>query len=207
MGKEYNVIKIPEYITKILFQISKLSMELLKSKNNLDLYVKSLDDNFEYIEWINKSIKLRSNDIPNDIRQREVFFCQLGINIGSEQSYKRPVVILQNDIGNSKSDTVIIAPITTYEHSAIIKKDDKIFVKVFKDGKIIEKNMDFYNVLVELEDGFKNEIIGFINIIHMREVSKKRLSKTPIAKITKDNYIQVQNAIIKNLNFNIDKSV
>ena len=66
--------------------------------------------------------------------------------------------------------------------------------------------MGFYNILVKLEKGYKQEIIGFINIGHMNEISKKRITKDPIATITEENFIEVQNAIIKNLDFIVDKA-
>lgn len=43
----------------------------------------------------------------------EVYFADLGEGIGSEQRGERPVVIIQNDVGNKYSPTVIVAPITT----------------------------------------------------------------------------------------------
>ena len=42
----------------------------------------------------------------------EVYYAVLGCGMGSEQSGVRPVVILQNDIGNKFSPTTIIAPIS-----------------------------------------------------------------------------------------------
>lgn len=43
----------------------------------------------------------------------DIFFADLGECIGSEQSGYRPVVIVQNDIGNLHSPTVIVASITS----------------------------------------------------------------------------------------------
>ncbi len=43
----------------------------------------------------------------------DVFYADLGENKGSVQGGERPVVIIQNDIGNRKSTTVIIAAITS----------------------------------------------------------------------------------------------
>ena len=56
---------------------------------------------------------LRDNKSPIVVRQREIFFCEFGENIGCEQNSRRPVVILQNNVGNSKSETIVVAPITT----------------------------------------------------------------------------------------------
>lgn len=42
----------------------------------------------------------------------EVYYAVLGRGVGSEQAGTRPVVILQNDVGNKFSPTTIIAPIS-----------------------------------------------------------------------------------------------
>lgn len=46
-------------------------------------------------------------------RRGDVFYADLGFGVGSEQIGKRPVLIIQNNIGNKHSTTVIIAPITS----------------------------------------------------------------------------------------------
>lgn len=51
------------------------------------------------------------------IKRGDVFLVQLDPVIGSEQSGRRPVVVVQNDIGNLHSPTVIVAPITTKRFS------------------------------------------------------------------------------------------
>lgn len=47
------------------------------------------------------------------IRKGDVFFVNLGLTEGSEQGGWRPVVVVQNNIGNKNSQTLIVAPITT----------------------------------------------------------------------------------------------
>lgn len=50
------------------------------------------------------------------IRRGDIFVTDLesvGENVGSEQSSKRPAVIIQNDTGNEYSPTTIVAFITT----------------------------------------------------------------------------------------------
>jgi len=49
----------------------------------------------------------------NSYHRGDIFYADLGIGRGSEQSGYRPVVIIQNDIGNKYSSTVIVAAITT----------------------------------------------------------------------------------------------
>lgn len=53
----------------------------------------------------------------------------LGVNVGSEQSGERPVLIIQNDIGNRHSTTVIVAAIT----SQISKKRLPTHVEIGKE--------------------------------------------------------------------------
>lgn len=47
----------------------------------------------------------------------ELYYADLGKGVGSEQEGYRPVVIIQNNVGNKFSPTVIIAPVTT-DHEA-----------------------------------------------------------------------------------------
>ena len=47
------------------------------------------------------------------VKRGEIYQADLSEGIGSEQSGVRPVLILQNDIGNEHSTTTIIAPITS----------------------------------------------------------------------------------------------
>ena len=47
------------------------------------------------------------------IRRGDIFFADLGDTVGSEQNGIRPVLVIQNDLGNAHSPTLIIAPFTT----------------------------------------------------------------------------------------------
>ena len=47
------------------------------------------------------------------MQKYDVYYCEFGTNLGSEQSGLRPCVILQNDKGNKYSPTTIVAPITS----------------------------------------------------------------------------------------------
>ena len=52
------------------------------------------------------------------IKRGDIFFADLSPVVGSEQGGVRPVVIVQNDVGNKYSPTIIIAPITSQLHKA-----------------------------------------------------------------------------------------
>ena len=48
------------------------------------------------------------------VHKNEVYYADLDPVIGSEQGGIRPVLVIQNDIGNQASPTIIIAAITSY---------------------------------------------------------------------------------------------
>lgn len=47
------------------------------------------------------------------VKRGEIYYADLSPVVGSEQGGVRPVLVLQNDIGNYYSQTVIIAAVTT----------------------------------------------------------------------------------------------
>ncbi len=46
-------------------------------------------------------------------RRGDIYLVDLGTNIGSEQGGCRPVVVLQNNVGNHFGPTLIVAPISS----------------------------------------------------------------------------------------------
>ncbi|AUJ31432.1 MAG: type II toxin-antitoxin system PemK/MazF family toxin [Liquorilactobacillus nagelii] len=47
-----------------------------------------------------------------EVKRGDIFFADLSPVVGSEQGGKRPVLIIQNNIGNRYSPTVVVAAIT-----------------------------------------------------------------------------------------------
>ena len=47
------------------------------------------------------------------VKRGEIYFADLNPVVGSEQGGLRPVVIIQNDVGNLHSPTVIVAAVTS----------------------------------------------------------------------------------------------
>lgn len=47
------------------------------------------------------------------INKGDIFYADLSPAIGSEQGGVRPVVVVQNDIGNKYLQTIIVSPITS----------------------------------------------------------------------------------------------
>ncbi|MBR4407944.1 MAG: type II toxin-antitoxin system PemK/MazF family toxin [Clostridia bacterium] len=55
-----------------------------------------------------------------EIKRGEIYYADLSPVVGSEQGGVRPIVVLQNDIGNKFSPTVIVAAITSQINKAKI---------------------------------------------------------------------------------------
>lgn len=53
-----------------------------------------------------------------DIRRGDIYYADLGATVGSEQGGERPVLIIQNNVGNRHSPTVIAASITSRQNKA-----------------------------------------------------------------------------------------
>ena len=51
--------------------------------------------------------------ITRKIKRGDMYYADLNPIIGSEQGDCRPVLIVQNDLGNEHSPTVVVAPLTT----------------------------------------------------------------------------------------------
>ena len=64
------------------------------------------------------------------VKRGDIFYADLSPVVGSEQGGVRPVLIVQNDVGNKFSPTVIAAAITSQKY----KTDLPTHIKVDADG-------------------------------------------------------------------------
>lgn len=71
-----------------------------------------------------------------NIRRGDIYYADLSPVVGSEQGGVRPVLIVQNDVGNKYSPTVIAAAIT----SRTDKSKLPTHIDVFADKFGLEKN-------------------------------------------------------------------
>lgn len=78
-----------------------------------------------------RSVSLAGDDILI-VKRGDVFFADLSPVVGSEQGGTRPVLIIQNDIGNRFSPTVIVAAITAQIQKA--KLPTHVEIKANKYG-------------------------------------------------------------------------
>lgn len=105
------------------------------------------------------------------IKRGDIFYADLSPVIGSEQGGVRPVVVVQNDVGNKYSPTIIVAAITSQLNKA------KLPTHVNVDAKMVPLP--------------KNSVILMEQI---RTIDKKRLRER-IGKFDKNIMDEIDTAI------------
>lgn len=105
------------------------------------------------------------------IRRGDIFYADLSPVVGSEQGGVRPVLIIQNDIGNKYSPTVICAAVTSKMNKAKLPTH-------------IELEAQRYNLM-------KNSVVLLEQI---RTIDKKRL-REKISHIDTELMLKVNEAI------------
>jgi len=105
-------------------------------------------------------------------KRGEIYFADLGNdNIGSEQSGTRPVLIIQNDIGNRFSPTVIVACITS---------------KTFKNNIPTHININ--------SNTYNNTVGGLVLTEQLKTIDKRRLISR-VTTLTYPDMARVNNAL------------
>ncbi len=99
----------------------------------------------------------------------DIFLVDLDPGVGSEQKGKRPVLVIQNNVGNKYSPTLIVAPITSF----INKTKIPTHVKLRDEVSGLKK--DSIVLLEQLRTIDKSRLIskiGSISKVTMLEVEK-----------------------------------
>ena len=108
------------------------------------------------LKWVQEQVFLNSishRAKNRKVKRGEVYHCNFGFGIGSEIQKERPCVIIQNDIRNFNSGTVIVAPITHTDKELPCMAG--IETQFNEDGSII--------------------VDGYVNLSHIQTVAKARL--------------------------------
>ena len=102
----------------------------------------------QYLDWMKEKLYLNhraTNARTRKVTRGQVYRCNLGVGIGSEECKERPCVILQYDSANTTSPNTIVAPIThtTSTLKTVIPIDDKIDSSgaVILDGNVLLGNI------------------------------------------------------------------
>lgn len=184
---------------RLVKELRKLSKELFIRTNNKTIYLEKLQRNIDFLTWINKSRNINRGSRTYTVAQKEIFYAYLGDNIGSEQNGRRPVIILQNNTGNRKGNTTIICPVTTHQKRIKWDKEkQKYYVRICDGCNERRKYLDFYEVPLRLE-GKEHGLYGFVNVMHIREIDRKRIDSTCVGKATDKCFENIIKAINRNL--------
>ena len=103
------------------------------------------------------------------INKGDIYYASLDPIVGSEQNGTRPVVIIQNDIGNKYSPTVLVAPLTSK-----IKSKPNLPTHVLVKSEHIKHNSIVLLEQIRVLDKsrIKNEFIGRANNKTIKKINK-----------------------------------
>ncbi len=111
------------------------------------------------------------------VKRGELYYADLSPVIGSEQGGVRPVLVVQNDVGNKYSPTVIAAAVTS---------------------KIDKANLPTHIELSAREYGLSKESVVLLEQI--RTLDKTRL-KERIGQVSADKMRKINEALLVSLGF------
>lgn len=118
---------------------------------------------------------LKERKVVWSMKRGDVYYADLRPVIGSEQGGIRPVLIVQNDIGNKHSPTVICAAITSKMNKA------KLPTHIELDSRIYQMEKDSVILLEQL-----------------RTIDKKRL-KDKVCHLDEEIMLRVNKALLISL--------
>ena len=117
-----------------------------------------------------------------NVKRGEIYYADLSPVIGSEQGGMRPVLILQNDIGNRFSPTTIVIPLTSIQK---------------KKTSIQKKKAQPTHVTIDCEF---LESESTLLLEQIRTIDKTRLSDY-LGQISKEDMERVETAMAVSLGF------
>jgi Growth inhibitor len=92
--------------------------------------------------------------VCNEVRRGEIYYAKLNPVRGSEQGKTRPVLILQNDVGNHYSSTTIVAAITGRRKRHCFPTHVPIKINGLKPSSVI--------MLEQIRTIDKSRILGYV---------------------------------------------
>lgn len=99
------------------------------------------------------------------INKGDIYYASLDPIVGSEQNGTRPVVIIQNDIGNKYSPTVLVAPLTSR-----VKSKPHLPTHVLVKAEHIKHNSIVLLEQIRVLD--KSRLISYVDTLTKEEIKK-----------------------------------
>ena len=104
----------------------------------------------------------------NQIHRGDIYFADLGQTEGSEQRGYRPVIVIQNDIGNQFSPTVIVAPLT----GRYKKMTMPTHVLLGKSYGLTEDSIALLEQIRTIDRNRLRRFIGHVDSTGLKEIDK-----------------------------------
>ena len=124
------------------------------------------------LEWLKTKLYLDSiaqNARSRAIKRGQVYRCNFGCGIGSEMQKERPAVIIQNDVANSRGNTIVI-PIThdtsTLPCVANITPQTDAAGNIILDGQANTSNM------MCVSKARLGDLVGFLPKTDMKKIDE-----------------------------------
>ncbi len=106
------------------------------------------------------------------VQRGDIYLAELGEGVGSEQKGERPVLIVQNNLGNIFSPTVTVLPITTKVH----KSEGMPTHVIIDDVNILpEKSAIMAEQITTIDKSKLKEKIGSLDKRFMNKVVNPKL--------------------------------
>ncbi len=102
------------------------------------------------------------------VKRGDIFYADLGERIGSEQNGTRPVLIIQNDVGNIHSPTVIVAVLT----SKINKNQLPTHVILDAQFGLTEPSLILFEQLITIDRRRLRGYVGSVDDYVMKQSEK-----------------------------------
>ena len=160
---------LEDFIQKLKSLIARLKL----SKEYLSLFFRWI---LEQMQYNYKSKKFRNRRV---IKKGEIYWCNFGLNIGSEYSSisenanMRPCLVLGNNMFINSNNT-IVAPLTSFKNSKKIMSTDYLLKK--SNNNQLDKD-------------------SIIKLSHLRDVSHIRLGKR-IGKVSKETISEIEKNLL-----------
>ena len=113
-----------------------------------------------------------------DFKRGDLYYADLSPVIGSEQGGIRPVLIVQNDVGNKYSPTVIVAAVTSQINKAKLPTHIELSAEVYglpKDSVVLLEQVR------TLDKRRLKEKIGVVDEFKMQKISRALLISLGLA--------------------------
>ena len=129
-----------------------------------------------------------------NIKRGDILFADLSPVVGSEQGGTRPVLVIQNNIGNASSPTIIVASITKSKTKATIPTH---FYIDTANGLLTEKSMVLFEQIRTIDKCRIKRYVGGLVLNEQQKEEMESCLKTSIFESICSNLFAAKNVIEK----------